>query len=150
MQQFVIWKILFMLSHHLHKCIGWNGDKMEKMVRLYPTCLITLSVYSIVKVVTFIGIMMVSVHEIHYQIRSNINSTFVLNSKLHNHSDLKRVLATHNISTSDIMLNNCEVNDTSHQKTIVLVPYRNRTNNLKLFVSPLHQHLMNQVVVWSC
>ena len=30
-------------------------------------------------------------------------------------------------------------------KTVVLVPYRNRTENLKLFLSPIHEHLINQV-----
>ena len=33
----------------------------------------------------------------------------------------------------------------SLEKTIVLVPYRDRAQNLKLFLSPLHKHLMNQV-----
>ena len=31
------------------------------------------------------------------------------------------------------------------RKSIVLVPYRNRLANLKLFLSPLHQQLMSQV-----
>ena len=33
----------------------------------------------------------------------------------------------------------------SLEKTIVIVPYRDRAQNLKLFLSPLHKHLMNQV-----
>ena len=32
-----------------------------------------------------------------------------------------------------------------NEKTIVLVPYRNRTDHIKLFISPIHKHLMNQV-----
>ena len=32
-----------------------------------------------------------------------------------------------------------------NMKTVVLVPYRNRTENLKLFLSPIHEHLINQV-----
>ena len=31
------------------------------------------------------------------------------------------------------------------EKTIIIIPYRSRLNNLKLFLSPLHKHLMNQV-----
>jgi len=41
----------------------------------------------------------------------------------------------------------CENNQTKlPEKTIVIVPYRSRLNNLKLFLSPspLHKHLMNQ------
>ena len=41
---------------------------------------------------------------------------------------------------------NCENSHSgSSEKTIVLVPYRDRPYNLKLFISPLHQHLMDQV-----
>ena len=36
-------------------------------------------------------------------------------------------------------------NSGSREKTIVLVPYRDRAYNLKLFISPLHKHLMDQV-----
>ena len=36
-------------------------------------------------------------------------------------------------------------NSSSPEKTIVLVPYRDRAYNLKLFISPLHKHLMDQV-----
>ena len=40
----------------------------------------------------------------------------------------------------------CENNHTKlPEKTIIIVPYRSRLNNLKLFLSPLHKHLMNQV-----
>ena len=41
---------------------------------------------------------------------------------------------------------NCNSNySKSLEKTIVIVPYRDRAQNLKLFLSPLHKHLMNQV-----
>ena len=36
-------------------------------------------------------------------------------------------------------------NSGSREKTIVLVPYRDRAYNLKLFISPVHKHLMDQV-----
>ena len=41
----------------------------------------------------------------------------------------------------------CQKNNESDSinKTIVVVPYRDRAQNLKLFLSPLHEHLMNQV-----
>lgn len=43
----------------------------------------------------------------------------------------------------------CQKNNISDlmEKTIIIVPYRNRAHNLKLFVSPLHKHLMNQVCI---
>ena len=45
----------------------------------------------------------------------------------------------------------CQKNNHSDliEKTIVIVPYRNRSHNLKLFLSPLHKHLMNQVWIWN-
>ena len=36
----------------------------------------------------------------------------------------------------------------SKRKTIVIIPYRNRLTNLKLFLSPLHQQLMSQVILF--
>ena len=40
----------------------------------------------------------------------------------------------------------CENNHTRlPEKTIIIVPYRSRLNHLKLFLSPLHKHLINQV-----
>lgn len=41
----------------------------------------------------------------------------------------------------------CENNNlTASKKTIIIVPYRDRADNLKLFLSPLHKHLMDQVM----
>ena len=40
----------------------------------------------------------------------------------------------------------CENNQTKlPEKTIIIVPYRSRSKNLKLFLPYLHQHLINQV-----
>ena len=42
----------------------------------------------------------------------------------------------------------CENNNlTASKKTIIIVPYRDRADNLKLFLSPLHKHLMDQVII---
>ena len=38
-------------------------------------------------------------------------------------------------------------NLTSPKKTIIIVPYRDRADNLKLFLSPLHKHLTDQVMI---
>ena len=42
---------------------------------------------------------------------------------------------------------NCRKNNNSNsiEKTIILVPYRKRAQNLKMFLSPLHKHVLNQV-----
>ena len=50
-------------------------------------------------------------------------------------TSLNGTLNTHNYGE------NCVKN-----KTVLLVPFRNRSNNLKLFLSPIHRHLMNQVL----
>ena len=42
----------------------------------------------------------------------------------------------------------CENNNlTATKKVIIIVPYRDRADNLKLFLSPLHKHLMDQVKI---
>ena len=42
----------------------------------------------------------------------------------------------------------CENNNlTAPKKSIIIVPYRDRADNLKLFLSPLHKHLMDQVMI---
>ena len=42
----------------------------------------------------------------------------------------------------------CENNNlNTHKKTIVIVPYRDRADNFKLFISPIHKHLMGQVMI---
>ena len=33
------------------------------------------------------------------------------------------------------------------KKTIIIVPYRDRADNLKLFISPIHKHLLDQVML---
>ena len=42
----------------------------------------------------------------------------------------------------------CENNNLNiPKKTIIIVPYRDRADNLKLFISPIHKHLMDQVMI---
>ena len=42
----------------------------------------------------------------------------------------------------------CENNNlNTTKKTIIIVPYRDRADNLKLFISPIHKHLMDQVMI---
>ena len=115
------------------------------MMRIYFSRLITLSVYSMLWGVTFIFLVLVCVPEVRYQIESNyFNSMLIQN--ISSYSDLDSVLLDLNVSTYDVMpTKSCVQENRENQKTIVLVPYRNRTENLKLFISPLHQHMMNQV-----
>ena len=114
-------------------------------MRIYFSRLITLSVYSMLWGVTFIFLVLVCVPEVRYQIESNyFNSMLIQN--ISRYSDLDSVLLDLNVSTHDVMpTKSCVQENREHQKTIVLVPYRNRTENLKLFISPLHQHMINQV-----
>ena len=42
----------------------------------------------------------------------------------------------------------CENNNlNTPKKTFIIVPYRDRAENLKLFISPIHKHLMDQVMI---
>ena len=114
------------------------------MMRIYASRLITLSAYSTLWGVTIIFLLLVCVPEVRYQIESNFNDMLIQNISIY--SDIDSVLLDLNISTRDLIpTKSCVQENRKQQKTIVLVPYRNRTQNLKLFISPLHQHLMNQV-----
>ena len=94
--------------------------------------------------VTFIFVISLCFLGVRFQIKSNDDTTLVPN--IHPCSNLESVLIDLNISMHDAMpTKSCAPENRKHQKTIVIVPLRNRTDNLKLFISPLHQHLMNQV-----
>ena len=114
------------------------------MMRIYLARLITLSVYSMLWGAMFIFLLLLCVPEVRFQNESKFN--IMLNENISNYCDLESVLLDLNVSTHDVMpTKSCVEENLKHQKTIVLIPYRNRTENLKLFISPLHQHLMNQV-----
>ena len=74
------------------------------------------------------------------------------NSKVLYRYDLPKVGNVRNetIVSYDLMYPNgykrCENYPTRlPEKTIIIVPYRSRSKNLKLFLPYLHQHLINQV-----
>ena len=74
------------------------------------------------------------------------------NSKILYRYDLPKVGEVRNgtIVSNDLMYPNenkrCENNHTRlPENTIIIVPYRSRSRNLKLFLPYLHQHLINQV-----
>ena len=74
------------------------------------------------------------------------------NSKILYRYDLPKVGEVRNdtIVSNGLMYPNenkrCENNHTRlFENTIIIVPYRSRSRNLKLFLPYLHQHLINQV-----
>ena len=108
------------------------------MMRIYFSRLITLSVYSMLCGVTIIFLVLVCVPEVRYPIESNFNCMLIQN--ISSCSDLDSVLLDLNISTHDVMpTKSCVQENRKQQKTIVLVPYRKRTQNLKLFISPFNE-----------
>ena len=114
------------------------------MMRLYHSRLLTLSVYSIFRGIIFLFLLLISVPEVRFRIQSNFKGKVI--EHVSKYTGLERVLLDVTISTQDVVpTERCVREDHRQQKTIVIIPYRNRTQNLKLFISPLHQHIMNQV-----
>ena len=60
-----------------------------------------------------------------------------------NQTNLQTVLQQLHITNNEI-LRMCKSG--AREKTIVLIPYRNRKDNLKLFISPIHEQIINQVI----
>ena len=82
--------------------------------------------------------------------RDNIPNSEMKNIQLKNSKTILRNLKHVGFAQDEIYLRKimeskyCNNNySKSHEKTIVLVPYRDRAQNLKLFLSPLHKHLMS-------
>ena len=119
------------------------------------------SVYVIFWAVTFILILMVFIPKIRYQIENNridvdidVNRTAckdLQNIQLHTYNnsfEFEEIRRKWNRTCPWEIYNKTNYKDV---KTVVLIPYRNRTENLKLFLSPIHEHLINQVrcVIYS-
>ena len=66
------------------------------------------------------------------------------NTQAREYENLEIILQHHNVTANQV-IRDCEINKNKNEKTIILVPYRNRPDHLKLFISPIHEHLMNQV-----
>ena len=84
--------------------------------------------------------------------QDNIANSDMKNKQLKNPKTILRNLKHVGFAQDQMYLKNimeskhCNSNySKSLEKTIVIVPYRNRAKNLKLFLSPLHKHLMDQV-----
>ena len=78
-------------------------------------------------VVLLVCIVMVFLHYSPFQIRNIFQAV----NNVSFYSDFESVLGQHNTSTHEIM-SMCEDNKHKYEKTIVLVYYGNRANNLKL------------------
>ena len=109
------------------------------MLRLYKFPLIIFCC------MTFIVLIWLSVPQERVWIERNFKSVVIQN--VSKHDDLERVLLDLNISTNVVLPSKMCLRENywSKQKTIVIVPYRNRAENFKFFIPALHQHLMNQV-----
>ena len=68
-------------------------------------------------------------------------SNKITNVFCHN-NNFQIILQQLNISIRET-INMCK--SVESEKTIVLVPYRNRKHNLELFISPIHEQMTNQV-----
>ena len=85
---------------------------------------------------------MISIPEIKFRFENTKNITYAVSE----YSDLQNVLLQYNTSLPEIRASMCQQRKKIYsEKTILLIPYRNRTENLKLFFSPIHKHLINQV-----
>ena len=132
-----------------------SGDsilwRMKRKMRIYSFRLITRGIYSLLPVAIIICMLMVTISlDLHNQIKSDVNS-MISHLQIHR-SSLKSVLTElyslplYNDDKNIIQKMCSQRKYKPKRKTIVLVPYRNRLKHLKLFLSPLHQQLMNQVL----
>ena len=123
-----------------------SGCKM----RVYVLRLFMISMYSFLSATIIICMLMVSIPtDLQNHIRNNLNLMIFQDTIVH--SSLKTVLldlSRRQISEDNIWnYTKCQQKGIkSQRKTIVLVPYRDRLTHLKFFISPLHEHLMNQVM----
>ena len=119
-------------------------------MRVYVFRLFMISIYSFLSATIIICMLMVSIPtDLQKHIKNNLNLMIFQDSIVH--SSLKTVLLDlrrRQISKDDIWNHTkCpQKGIKSKRKTIVLVPYRDRLTHLKFFISPLHEHLMNQVI----
>ena len=105
--------------------------------------------------VTFILILMVLIPKIRYEIKNNnVDADIDVNrTTCKDLQDLQLQSYNHLFEFEEIRRQwnrTCrwDIHTKTNNKgvkTVVLVPYRNRTENLKLFLSPIHEHLINQV-----
>ena len=102
--------------------------------------------------VTFILILMVLIPKIRYEIKNNdVDADIDVNRTT---QDLQVQFEFEEVRRHWNRTCRWEIHNKTNNKdvkTVVLVPYRNRTENLKLFLSPIHEHLINQVrcVIYS-
>ena len=119
-------------------------------MRVYVLRLFMISIYSFLSATIIICMLMVSIPtDLQKHIKNNLNLMIFQDSIVH--SSLKTVLldlSLRQISKDDIWnYIKCQQKSIkSKRKTIVLVPYRDRLTHLKFFITPLHEHLMNQVI----
>ena len=92
-------------------------------------------------------------HVLGEESRDNIPNSEMKNIQLKNSKTILRNLKHVGFAQDETYLRNmmkskyCNRDySKSLEKTIVIVPYRDRAQNFKLFLSPLHKHLMNQVI----
>ena len=129
-----------------HQSLIRSGYKM----RVYVLRLFMISIYSFLSATIIICMLMVSIPtDLQKHIRNDLNLMIFQDTIVH--SSLKTVLLDlrhRQISEDDIWnYTKCQQKGIkSKRKTIVLVPYRDRLTHLKFFISPLHEHLMNQVI----
>ena len=129
-----------------HQSLIRSGYKM----RVYVFRLFMISTYSLLSATIIICMLVVSIPtDLQKHIRSNLNLVIFQDTIFH--SSLKTVLldlSSHQISEDDVWnYTKCHQKGIkSKRKTIVLVPYRDRLTHLKFFISPLHEHLMKQVM----
>ena len=118
------------------------------------------SAYVIFWAATFILILMVFIPKISYQIANNsVDADIDVNRTTYKDlQDMKLKPYNHSFEIGEIRRkwnNTCpweifKKTNNRDAKTVVFVPYRNRTENLKLFLSPIHEHLINQVRCGMC
>ena len=119
-------------------------------MRVYVLRLFMISIYSFLSATIIICMLMVSIPiDLQKHIKNNLNLMIFQDSIVH--SSLKTVLLDLSLrqTSKDDIWNyiKCQQKSIkSKRKTIVLVPYRDRLTHLKFFISPLHEHLMNQVI----
>ena len=129
-----------------HQSLIRSGYKM----RVYVLRLFMISIYSFLSATIIICMLMVSIPtDLQKHIRNDLNLMIFQDTIVHR--SLKTVLLDlrhRQISEDDIWnYTKCQQKGIkSKRKTIVLVPYRDRLTHLKFFISPLHEHLMNQVI----
>ena len=117
-----------------------HGIKMIKK-RIFK-----FSAYVIFLAVTFILILMAFIPKIRYEIKNNdVDADIDVNRTT---QDLQVQFEVEEVRRHWNRTCRWEIHNKTNNKdvkTVVLVPYRNRTENLKLFLSPIHEHLINQV-----